>query len=206
MRPQDKIRSLDDEAIKKLVFEPVTKHQARGLVGAARGEYTERRVALLALQCHGVKGVRRGTPYEDHERGIDLVVRMCSGDFKLLQVKSSRSKSGKARAAATKAIRNGAEVVCVPIDLPDADAKRRVMIALGLAIPHPIRMHECTFVTPKQITWFEKKRAKMRANRKERRKAYAMRYVNQPFVRALLRWEDDGGRPAPETEHENESI
>ncbi len=209
MRPQDKIRTLDDETIRKLALAPGSNRPDHGLVGAARGEYTERRVALLALQCPGVKSVRRGTRYEDHERGIDLVVGMCSGEFKLLQVKSSRSKSGKARAAAAKAMRNGAEIVCVPINMSDADAKRRIMIALGLTIPHPATTHECTFETSQKSrgrVWQERRRSKLRTCRHDKRMAHAMRLANRPFVRALMRWEDDGGQPAPEAESKSESI
>lgn len=196
MRPPGKLRILDDAAIRKLVFDPQPKRPNPGLVGSARGEYTERRVALLALQCPGVHSVRRGTTEEDHDRGIDLVVRLCSGDFKLLQVKSSRSKSGKARASATKAIRNGAEVVCVPIDMPDHLAKHRIMIALGLAIPDAMQLHSCDQPGKKkrQWTWSEKQRKNSRRKWREKRRVLRVHTVGV----SIMRWEDDGGKPYPE--------
>lgn len=181
------VRILSDDALRKLIFDTPPKHIKSGVLGAAKGEYTERRVLKLLRACTGVRSARRA-PHKHDQLGVDIIVELCGGSIKWVQVKSSSHR--RSTPAIKKAERNGAVIVCVPVEMSDSDAVHRIRIALGFALVDPHHTIACS--------WVNRKRKNRQAWRTKHRKRAQKKWREKKLAReingAIMRWEDDGGR------------
>jgi hypothetical protein len=126
MNPFDRVKQLSEPELLNLAqMDPNTgMPDVDALLGAARGEYAERRAIRLAKRFPGVAGAYKATEWENRHQATDVIVVMRGGRKVPLQIKARRAP------CTDKELRTAKEhkiaVVQLPADLTDDEVRDRL--------------------------------------------------------------------------------
>jgi hypothetical protein len=104
-----------------------------GIIGAARGEWGERRAVRLAKTLPCVIDVWRASQQEDRDQATDIFVKRQDGVVVPLQIKTRSSKPSSAKFR--RARKFGARVARIPITASDDDASKVLQLAIFATQP-----------------------------------------------------------------------